>query len=252
MNVPLRNMRYRFAVLEGEEMLQFRNGGDMYTYCKECMNMDTTPVTGVQGCSIGDDAAVAAFSNDAFEDKLDPEIERCPGFESRAQSTPGVGAPREAAIHDAGMTKDIPAELRPHTKQEWEQTLNETLEDLSRVDPKTVAFAEYALDMIDKHEHLSQEDPEQEYDFFGPDEEHPSGNITYPKKQGQLADPDTAERAAFYEFLDGSGLGAAVDDMDKKEIVSMAMASWRDGLMASQINDETIQAIIADYDAGNW
>lgn len=87
----------------------------------------------------------------------------------------------------ADMVKEIPSELRPHTEQEWEAVLDQTLEEMQKATPQAAAFAGHALDMLEKHDRNAQTEPEQEYDYFGELEEHPSGTITLPKRsEGKL------------------------------------------------------------------
>lgn len=188
------NRTVKLALLEGAEMLSFRHGADLYPYCKDCVHSEIIPVaTEPLGCNIGDDPEVKAFSDEDKEQPKDPSVEKCPGFQGLAGNTDGVGEMQSvegmlntADYSEAGMVKEMPAEVRPHSQEEWEEVLDEALEDLKKSSPEEVGRIQFAQDMVDKHEHKSQQDPEQEYDYFGELEEHPSGNITYPKKSVNL------------------------------------------------------------------
>lgn len=188
------NKVVKLAFLEGAEMLSFRNGADLYPYCKDCLHSEIIPVaTEPLGCTIGDDPEVKAFSDEDKEQPKDPSVEKCPGFQGLAGATEGVGDMQSiesmlttADVAEAGMIKELPAEMRPHTEEDWKGMLEEALEDLRSNNPKEVGRIQFAQDMLEKHDHKSQQDPEQEYDHFGELEEHPSGNITHPKKSVNL------------------------------------------------------------------
>lgn len=183
----------KLALLEGTEMLEFRHGNSMYIYCKDCVYSETIPVeTKPLGCSIGDDPEVKKFSDEYKKDKKDPSVEKCPGFEGIASATSGVGDMQsvEGSLHsaeyaEAGMTKEIPADVRPHDPIDWDHALDEALEDLAKKHPEDAGRIQFAYDMVDKLDHKTQREPEQEYDYFGELEEHPSGNITPQKRSAK-------------------------------------------------------------------
>jgi len=107
MTVPIRSPRLRLARLEGENMLQFRHGDDMYLYCEECQNSAYTPVSNTLGCTIGDDPEVVEYSQRFEEDPNIEDTEKCPGFEPR-QETGTLEASRDdyQGVDDAGVIND--------------------------------------------------------------------------------------------------------------------------------------------------
>jgi hypothetical protein len=98
----------KLGTLNGEEMLRFRSGQDMYPYCERCVHSAITPVTQILGCEIGDDAQVRDYSTKvAAEEIEDTEAERCPGFTSEDQ------AKVYAEKQQAAFVKEVPAEGDP-------------------------------------------------------------------------------------------------------------------------------------------
>lgn len=98
----------KLAVLDGEDMLQFRSGQTLYAYCPGCSNSAMTPISKTLGCTIGDDPDVLDFSRRLEQGETNEETEKCPGFDSDALAE-GATAPHEAAKAEAVMVKEIPA-----------------------------------------------------------------------------------------------------------------------------------------------
>jgi len=254
--MTLPTTKFKLAVLEGVEMLNFRHGDNMYTYCSECINSAVVPVaTEVLGCTIGDDPEVRDFSDKVDAEEVDPDVMKCPGFSALISSTPGVGEPRRAALvresdhsQEAGIMKDVPAEVHPHTSKEWEEILDSALEDLRSSDPRSTALVEHAIDVIRKHDHLSQGEPEQEYDFFGQLEEHPSGGITSPKPTtGQVVASLVEAEKDLFRFLKSAGLNEEKDLSQRRILVSKALAVWHNGLL-DDVSASMIDKILAEYE----
>jgi len=103
MTLPIRSATLRVANLEGEAMMTFRHGDDLYPYCEECQKSAFTEA-GILGCTEGDDADVVDYS-ERFED--DPDIasaEKCPGFEPRQEK--GQMGLYSEGVDDAGEKDD--------------------------------------------------------------------------------------------------------------------------------------------------
>lgn len=236
-------------------MLAFRNGDDLYPYCKDCVHSEVIPDDlEPLGCTIGDDAEVKQFSDKVKTEDLDPEgAERCPGFDGLANVTPGVGDMRSAMIQmadvaEAGMMKDIPAELRPHSEDEWQSVLDDTLDELRFTDPESAGRIGFARDMVNKHQRHSRSDVEQEYDYFGELEEHPSGNITYPKHSSRNTIVTIRQsEQEFYDFLKQSGFDDVSTPGEARRLVVTAMTVWRDGFLKNSISNDSVQMVIDGY-----
>jgi hypothetical protein len=112
------------AVLSGEEMMRFRAGRNLFTYCGDCANSALTPITHLLGCTQGDNPAVLDYSDRISKSKTDPAVEKCPGFTSKAIAD-GDAALREASRR-AMMVKEVPLEL---------------FDDMVLADPKTAGVA---------------------------------------------------------------------------------------------------------------
>lgn len=74
------------AELQGEELLRFRHGKDLFPYCSTCSYSARTPVTGVLGCTEGDDPEVIQYSQQVEQGELDGENPKCPLYLSESQS----------------------------------------------------------------------------------------------------------------------------------------------------------------------
>lgn len=243
--------RVHLAILEGEEMLGVLNGADLFTYCPGCSNSAIIPVaTQPIGCTIGDSIEIAAFFDQVKLEEVDPEIEKCPGYDAMAGSTPGVGAPLEAILNqadiaEAGMIKEVPVEVKPHSKQDWENAMDEAMDDLSKSDSEEAARFNFAQDMVEKHDSHARQDPEQEYDYFGELEEHPSGSIT--KSSGVNKASLAYDRSELFKFLRQSGMDYVRSDEHKRQLVVTAMMSWNDGLLKDAVTDANVSMILQEY-----
>lgn len=108
------------ADLTGEELLRFRNGRDLYTYCDRCVHSARTPISGVLGCTLGDDPEVISYSQEIDAGEHEEDNPKCPRFLSSEQATQGeeTRKPQTAIRHpalEAAITQegDFVKELPP-------------------------------------------------------------------------------------------------------------------------------------------
>lgn len=207
------------AELEGEAMLQFRSGDNLYPYCVNCAHSALTPITGVLGCTLGDDPDVMEYSAKLSTDEVDENVEKCPKY------TPAEDEDIEDAVIvakrqlDAGMVKEVPVEI--------------------------------AL----KEEGLEDESPDWNYDYVSGDENPGPERITLYalKRTGTVEETsDIPERSQFFDFLNKMGVGGVSDEASQKQLITTALLGWRDGTLAPHINSEFVDAVLRDFRAGNW
>lgn len=120
--------------LQGEQMLMFRHGKDLYPYCPGCTYAAYTPQSKVLGCTMGDDPQVIEFSDEVTKDASVLDSEKCPGFSPKEQSDE-VGF-QDEAMSEASLVKEIPSKPLPSTQEGW-QALLKDLGDELRDDPDT-------------------------------------------------------------------------------------------------------------------
>jgi 2'-5' RNA ligase len=116
----------RRADLHGEDLRKFRTEPDighgrLFTICRRCTFLARSPITGVLGCTKGDDPAVVAYSQRIATGESTEENEQCPGFqpkdqnpndEDEGQTVRQAARVQTADIGDteAGMVKEVPGE----------------------------------------------------------------------------------------------------------------------------------------------
>lgn len=100
MTISNRSPQLRLARLKGEEMLKFRHGRNLYSYCVECQHGKYTE-SKVLGCEIGDNPDVVDFSMRYTQDPALVDTEKCPGFEPRQEVGVIANVPGDAQNNDA-------------------------------------------------------------------------------------------------------------------------------------------------------
>lgn len=160
----------RTADLTGEDMRRFRTepdtgNGRLYTYCSGCTYVARTPVSGIIGCTKGDDHDVIDYSQRLDRGEADEQTERCPGFATKEadegdqgpiarQARKGVRRQADLGSANAGMIKDVPGEAAPPSEDlQFDEDLQPVdlsdLDDLYRymeavgVDPRSPSSVGY-------------------------------------------------------------------------------------------------------------
>lgn len=151
--------RTKTADLTGEDMLRFRHGKSLFIYCPDCSHSAVTPITGVLGCTKGDDAEVMDYSERLTKGETDEAVEKCPGFASR--TTDEEIGPRQASKSQAAFVKEVPTTLINQSRS-FRDRLDESLEQL---EPEDRAEVNHLLDGTFKDEHKSQTDDQEDYDY---------------------------------------------------------------------------------------
>lgn len=207
------NYLLKTADLEGEEMLKFRNGDSLWPFCSTCVYSAMTPITGVLGCTKGDDPLVKQYSADVETDQADPGMEKCPVLNTEENDIAET-THLASQMAEAGMMKDVPVEI---------SMLENSLED---------------------------KDPVWNYDYVDGDENPGPERITrFASVDDVSALP---ERAEFFKFIDKMGVGKVQDENAKKQLITEALMKWRDGGLAEYVDPEFVEAVIADYASGRW
>lgn len=233
-------------------MLSFRHGADLYEYCSRCIHIATTPITGLIGCTIGDQSDVRVYSNDIESGKVDENVEKCPGFESET-SEPGFAAPREAGSAQAGMVKEIPMEMLStirNTPDDFKDSLDDALAGLDDEPRATILSLVNEL-LEDSRVSQTPEYLEPEYDQANlrPPAvrrsarktasnvvESPGGNVA------EVSDP--METQELFEMLKNDYDLSPQDNPEMaREKLLQAMLSWQGGLLALHTDLDTLEAV---------
>jgi bacterioferritin len=156
----------KFAEIHGDELLKFRTGANLLPYCKGCVNSERAPVTMELGCTKGDDPQIQEYFSKLDAEKVDQDIEKCPGFMSRENSAEGDAAPESVVAGIASMVKEVPTSFQ-HVDMDWERILEEELAQVSEVMPQDALVIDRAIDQLVKDRNRSYQDCEQEYYYSG-------------------------------------------------------------------------------------
>lgn len=105
-----RSPQLKLARLEGEGMLRFRTGGELFSYCDQCVNLAVTPISKVKGCTEGDDAMVLDYSERLYQGETEEGVEKCPKFSAQGVPDGALAPRREAVRRRAVMVKELPPE----------------------------------------------------------------------------------------------------------------------------------------------
>jgi hypothetical protein len=153
--------------LEGEDMLKFRHGKDLYPYCTDCLYSAYTPATHVLGCTMGDDPEVVEFSKEVDADPDVVNSTKCPGFSPKNNGEDNQGFQDEASLN-AVLVKEIPSKQIPDSPEAWQVILHELSEDM-RQDPETAQdglLLEQGLHFLNDDAKSSVDGRPQDYDQF--------------------------------------------------------------------------------------
>lgn len=243
----------KYADLEGEDMLQFLSGGDLFSYCGNCAHSAFTPITGVLACTKGDDPEVRDYSERLNTGETDDKVEQCPQF-TPGEDAAGSAAPREAfpsdSIYvessisaDAAMIKEIPSSI-VNAPEEFQDQLDAVLENLEPEEKLQAEMAIAELLMDDRISRQGEGDISQE-DYGYEDRDGRKQDILGVKQASEVSRPD--EKEAFYSYLRESGLTSDMDPTIAKQIVTQAILTWRDGLLSIQTSPEVIDQVWEDF-----
>lgn len=246
MPVPYSRRLHVLAELAGEEMLSFRNGKDIYPYCPGCSNSAYTPITGVLGCTKGDDPEVIDFSNQVKDDPDTTNSTKCPGYAPRTRA--GTAGFQDEASHNAALVKEIPSLPLPDSVEGWEQLVHDATEDLKR-NPETARQGE----LIEQGIHVINDDGRSSYD--GRPRDYDQYDFADPNiKQADLIE-DKPEVSAgddddeLFAALTQAGLDTASTKEQQRQITTDVLTHWRGGLLASHLSILLINQTILEYQA---